>query len=412
MKQEEKKAYLFITLPNTFTPVVCGLIKETANDFLEFVYARSYVKNPDAISIDPIHLPLSDSTLYLGKNDYTTIGAIRDAMPDSWGRFLIEKQLNASRLNEIDYMLHSTGEHVGSLDFCDKVHFLNTHLRYLQRYSLNQLAESIYRMDVNNNLESSDFDCVLQFGSSMGGARPKSIIEDNNAIWLAKFNSKNDSINYTRLEYANMLLAKKVGLNVPDIRLESIGPYDVFLIKRFDREKNIDLNQYYKKHFISALTATGRVESDSHMSSYHEIAGAIRQISSNSTEDLIELYKRMIFNVLCNNTDDHLRNHGFLMDHSGKYRLSPAYDIVPSLTSNYTKYLTLNIGKYGKIATIENIVSSASHFGLSRVKAQNIVIEMQNKTLQWVDIYKKCGITLELIEKLGNPETGSFKNCH
>ena len=199
------------------------------------------------------------------------------------------------------------------------------------------------------------------------------------------------------------------------MNLISVNGDDVFLIKRFDREKNIDedidkgtdAKGYYKYHFLSALTVTNRMESDSHLSSYAEIAAAIRQISANPKQDLLELYNRLIFNIFCNNTDDHLRNHGFLRGKSG-YRISPAYDIVPSITSSYTKYLTLNIGKLGKVASIENALSYVEKFDISVEEAKQIITKMQTKIQCWRDVYAKCGITSELIELLGNKDHGAF----
>jgi serine/threonine-protein kinase HipA len=404
---DNSQAYVFITLPATLVPVVCGVVRESTNDFLEFVYAKSYVKNPNAIPIDPIHLPLDDSILYLGKNDYSNIGAIRDAMPDSWGRFLIEKKLRSPKLSEITYMLNSEGERVGALDFSPTIKFENKNNKFYKKNSLQDLLIAVGSID--DPQFESDFYDVLKFGSSMGGARPKTVIETKNALWLAKFNRKNDGISYARLEYANMTLARAAGLDVPEVEILSVNSEDIFLIKRFDREKDLSSAQYYKRHFLSALTVTGRVESDSHLSSYSEIAASIRQISKQPKKDLLELYRRMVFNILCNNSDDHLKNHGFLHDGNG-YRLSPAYDIVPSITKSYTKYLTLIVGRMGKIASLENALSNTESFGISVEEAKTIIREMLEKIKNWSDIFSKCGIDHDLIKLLSDPETGAFKN--
>lgn len=402
----EKQAYIFITLPDSLHPVICGVIRESPDGFLEFMYAKSYVKNSDAIPLDPIKMPISDTQIFLGKNDYSDIGAIRDAMPDSWGRFLIEKKLQSSKISEIDYMLYSAGERVGALDFSsskdDQVSDLNS---YTYAESLGFLQEAIKNINIDK-FDDRFYD-ILKFGSSMGGARPKTVIEDGNALWLAKFNRKSDSFNYARLEYANMTLAKIAGLDVPEVNLISVNNDDVFLIKRFDREKDLNSQRYYKHHFLSALTVTNRLENDSHLSSYAEIAAAIRQISSFPKQDLLELYRRMVFNILCNNTDDHLRNHGFLRSKSG-YRISPAYDIVPSITSSHTKYLTLNVGNFGKVASIENALSSTNSFGIFIDEAKQVILEMLMKIRSWRDVYKKCGVSQTLIELLADKDHGTF----
>ena len=207
----EKQAYVFITLPDSICLTVCGIIRESANGFLEFMYAKSYIKNSNAIPLDPIRMPLSDTRIFLGKNNYSEIGAIRDAMPDSWGRFLIEKKVNSSKLSEIDYMLYSVGERVGALDFnIDKNPQIVDSYTYVESLrSLQEAARNI-DIDIDTDSNSNKFYDILKFGSSMGGARPKAVIESENTLWLAKFNRKNDSFNYARLEYANMTLARVV----------------------------------------------------------------------------------------------------------------------------------------------------------------------------------------------------------
>lgn len=406
-KMNNSQAYVFITPPNTLDPVVCGVIRESTEGFLEFVYAKSYVKNPVAIPIDPINLPLDDTVLYLGNHDYTNLGAIRDAMPDSWGRFLVEKKLRSTKLSEIDYMLNSEGERVGALDFAPTIKPFDKNKTFHKRSSIRNLVAAVSNVD--NSTFESDFYDVLKFGSSMGGARPKTVIEVHNALWLAKFNRQNDSVNYARLEYANMNLAKIAGLDVPDVTMINVGLEDIFLIKRFDRKKEKESGKYYKYHFLSALTVTGHVESDSHLSSYSEIAAAIRQISTQPKKDLIELYKRMVFNILCNNSDDHLKNHGFLYDNFG-YRLSPLYDVVPSITGSYTKYLTLIVGNLGKVASLENALSTVGAFGLSTSEAQAIINKMIKKIKNWQDVFKQTGLSEDLIKTLSDPENGAFKN--
>jgi serine/threonine-protein kinase HipA len=205
-----------------------------------------------------------------------------------------------------------------------------------------------------------------------------------------------------------MSLAKIAGLDAPEVRILSVNSEDVFLIRRFDRRKDSPSGKYRKHHFLSALTVSGRVESDSHLSSYGEIAAAVRQISARPKKDLLELYKRMVFNILCNNSDDHLKNHGFLHNGSG-YGLSPAYDIVPSISGGYTKYLTLIVGNFGKVASLENALSNAEGFGMSQEEARKIICEMAEKIRNWQDVFLQCGVDRNLIKLLSNPETGAFK---
>ena len=231
-------------------------------------------------------------------------------------------------------------------------------------------------------------------GSSLGGARPKATTAMDGKQWIAKFSRSGDHFPICRAEYATMMLASKVGLNVPPVRLKKVMEQDIYLIERFDRLSSGRIP------FISGLTITGAHETESTRQSYRNLADQLRLFGSKSKEDTRELWKRMVFNILCNNTDDHLRNHGFLWDGKG-WRLSPAYDIVPLPEVGTERILALGVGQEGRRATLRNALSDATGFGLTKAEAVAIASAMQkNVKAGWKKLFQKCGLSSVEIERL------------
>ncbi|MBN1113974.1 MAG: type II toxin-antitoxin system HipA family toxin [Oligoflexia bacterium] len=407
----KKQAYVFITLPGQSAAVPAGKITLTSlapGAPSEFIYGKKYLENKNAIAFDPVHLPLSEKK-YLS-NIPGLFGVIRDASPDSWGRFIIEKRAQNLAISEIDYLLLSSGERAGALTFAENLEYTCPDKIFGHSiHNLDELINAIAELSSGNIPYKNSMANLMQFGSSMGGARPKIIIEDNNELWLAKFNRSDDKMNFCRIEYANMLLAKKCEINIPEVKLINSNDKDIYMIKRFDRKKNIQQNKYYKTHFISALTLTGRTEIESGKSSYQEIAGIIRQVCAEPAKQLEELFRRMVFNVLCLNADDHLKNHGFLYYKPG-YKLSPAYDIVPMPQMSFTKSLSLNIGKFGKTASFKNLLSDSGAFGMEQHRAENIIKELYEATREWKKHYKDCGVSGQDIILVSNCFERNYNN--
>jgi serine/threonine-protein kinase HipA len=196
-----------------------------------------------------------------------------------------------------------------------------------------------------------------------------------------------------------MQLAKKVGLRVPPTRLENIMDKNIYLIERFDRVTSSSNNVNHLP-FISALTITGAHESESSQQSYQSLAQQLRLFGSHFKEDVRELWVRMLFNILCNNTDDHLRNHGFLWDGSG-WRLAPAYDILPFPQVSTERYLALGVGKHGRRSTLANALSAATNFGLQYDEAAKIAFTLQHKVkTTWEQTFKESGFSSAEIERI------------
>jgi serine/threonine-protein kinase HipA len=400
------KTLVFIYLPGEVEAVPAGTLTLTqiGRDLSStFTYGSRYMQRPKALEIDPLSLPFravprTPGEQIVPRNNLSLFGAIRDATPDSWGRRVIEKQFKASELPEIDYIKHSFDDRVGALDFRD------TPTSPPRKHPFNRVIDLHYLLDCADRIDRDEPvpDNMLQifhYGSSMGGARPKAVVEDESGLWLAKFKSRNDRFDSAKVELATLRLAAACGIEVPEARIENAAGSTIFLIRRFDREKTD--SGYTRKHFVSALTLLGKDETESPASSYAEIAEAIAKYGSarGNARMKAELFRRMVFNILVGNNDDHLRNHGFLFD-AGAYRLSPAYDIVPSPTLATERFQHLAVGEQGRLSTLDNALSRPGVFGLTRADARYIVDGMLAVVSNWPEFYASNGVTAKDIEAL------------
>ena len=243
---------------------------------------------------------------------------------------------------------------------------------------LQALADAIIADDeVSRSAEAQQVQDLLLAGTSMGGARPKAVVEDRNGLWIAKFNRPDDRWNYARVERAMLQLGRECGLHTADSKLVTIGNRDALLVKRFDREKTE--NGYRRARMLSALTLL-RAE-DTHQSrenwSYLMLAEALRRISAQPKTDAPELFARMCFNSLISNTDDHPRNHAVVaMNHD--WKLSPAYDLTPSTPIRTERRdLALTCGTLGRFANADNLLSQCERFLLERDQANKIIDDME-----------------------------------
>ena len=229
-------------------------------------------------------------------------------------------------------------------------------------------------------------------GPSAGGARPKTTIEHENNLWLAKFPAHSDKKNYSRIEFATMKLAKDCGLNVPEVQVVEVGTQEVFLIKRFDRKYDAKVNDYFRTHFVSGLTLLNIDENDRQRWSYLDLADQMRRWIKNPKNDLKELFKRIVFNGLVSNTDDHPRNHGFLLN-GDSYNISPAYDVVPKPETGMSRYLAMEIGSQGRIFNLANLISRCDAFDLTKDDATFIFNEMKAKVAKWPSFFTNLEVS-------------------
>ncbi|MGH8240699.1 MAG: type II toxin-antitoxin system HipA family toxin, partial [Steroidobacteraceae bacterium] len=288
-----------------------------------FVYGRRYLARADAVPIDPIELPLTART-YETPRLKGVFGALRDASPDHWGRRVIGKHAGVPVLDEIDYLLHSPDDRAGALGFGLNVEPpapRRAYNRALDLARLQALADQLIADEQTTIAaageggaaapvaELAQVQDLLLLGTSIGGARPKAVVEDEGALWIAKFNRMDDAWNNARVEHAMLVLGRECGLSTAESRIIQVAGRDVLLVKRFDRTPTAD--GYTRSRMLSALTLlrTGDSHQDRERWSYVLLVEALRQISARPQEDARELFKRVVFNALISNTDDHPRNH-------------------------------------------------------------------------------------------------------
>ena len=351
---------------------------ETDNGTIHFNYGKSYLdrkddKNP-AIPIYAPELPLRAGVLPL-LNDLEIPNCIRDAAPDAWGRrVIINKQFglkgrdaDTGSLDELTYLLESGSDRIGALDFQrSPTEFVP---RTPNNAGLEELLESAERVEQGIPL-TAELDQALFHGSSIGGARPKALIEDCGTKYIAKFSSSSDLYSVVKAEYVAMRLASIAGLEAAEVKLVKAAGKAVLLIKRFDR---IALDSgWARKSMVSALTLFGLSEMTARYASYEEFAEIIRHRFTQPGETLKELYGRLVFNILCGNTDDHARNHAAFWN-GEELALTPAYDICPQgRTGNEATQAMLITGE-NRFSQLKICLAAAHHFLLSRQAAVAVV---------------------------------------
>lgn len=400
-RREGQECFVYITLAGETEFVTAGRFRLTADRHGvptgRFVYGRSYLARDNAVPIDPIELKLGTKT-YQTKLLKGMFGALRDAGPDYWGRRVIEKHAGRPQLGELDYLLHSPDDRAGALGFglnqeppAPRREFNRTiHLAKLQTLADAIIADE----ELPEGPDAQQAQDLLLAGTSMGGARPKTVVEDDEGLWVAKFNHPDDKWNHARVERAMLVLARACGLHTPASKITTVGDRDVLLVKRFDREKTE--NGYRRARMLSALTLL-RAEDTHHDRdkwSYLLLAEELRRISSQPKTDAPELFRRMCFNALISNNDDHPRNHAVVAVDT-HWKLSPAYDLIPSVpVSIERRDLALICGDMGRYAHADNLLSQSTRFLLEAEEAKRIIDDMEQTVKdKWYDNARKEGVT-------------------
>jgi serine/threonine-protein kinase HipA len=396
------ECFVYITLPGTTEPVTAARfeLSTTANgDPLgRFVYGKSYLDRSDAVPFDPVELHLSNR-VYETVAMKGVFGALRDSGPDWWGRRIIERHAGVAQLTELDYLLQSSDDRAGALSFGLGQKPPSPKRAFNKRIDLERLqalADAILNdEDLPVDAEKAQVEELLLAGSSMGGARPKVVVEDDGTLWIAKFNEpKNDKWNHARVEHAMLTLARSCGLTVADSKVVPIGGRDVLMVKRFDRE-HTDAG-YLRARMVSGLTLL-RAE-DSHQNrdrwSYILLVEELRRISEDPKRDATELFRRMCFNALISNTDDHPRNHAMIAKDK-PWRLSPAYDLTPMPhVSLERRDLALICGDQGRVINTRNLLSQAGRFLLLPAEAERILTDMRAQVVDtWYATARREGVS-------------------
>lgn len=411
----ERRTYVYIDRGGELVPAG-ELAYDAVAGAARFRYGRRYAQRRDRVPVDPVTLPLPDPGVSPDwierqvppgvRHADLLFGGLRDAVPDGWGQHVLDR-LAGGELDIFDYLVAAPIDRVGalatgpSLDGPRRVWPTGADpdpetaepAPGGEVVDLEQMQATIAALDDERDIEAlppAQRRFLLR-GSSLGGARTKAGTIHNERPHIAKFARKDDRYPRPRIEYACMRLAGELGLDVPAVDCVAVGEFSVYLIERFDRVE-LDDGRTGRVPFMSGLTLLDASESTAHHHSYGELAQTLRRYGSAPDRDALELFRRMVFNVLVNNTDDHLRNHGYLHDADG-WRLSPLYDVEPSPSIGLDeRVLALGLGE-GRQASIDNAVAAAADFGLTVDEAREIAETMrQHVAARWEALFEEAGI--------------------
>jgi serine/threonine-protein kinase HipA len=381
------EAFVWIWLPGRLEPAIAGRI-EWDGGLYTFNYGRSYLERSDAISIFAPELPLQRGRI-APKAPLDMAGCLRDGAPDAWGRRVIINRLTglggeaANRIDfdELTFMLNSGSDRIGALDFQRSAD------RFVPREqdnaTLEELLEAAERVERGEPIPQT-LDKALFHGSSIGGARPKALIQDGTEKFIAKFSAANDTMAVVKAEFVAMRLAAEVGLNVAPVKLARASGKDVLLVRRFDREWNGA--GWTRRSMISALTMLGLGEMQARYASYEDLAEMVRGRFTDPQATLRELFGRMILNVLTGNTDDHARNHAAFWDGEG-LTLAPGYDVCPQPRTGREANQAMLVHGDDRRSRLESCRLSAPNFLLSDRDARSLINQqIEAITRKWGDV--------------------------
>lgn len=388
------EAFVWVWLPGATEPIVAGRL-HARDGLVSFNYGKSYLQRREAIPLYLPELPLESGELPL-LSGLTIPGCIRDAAPDAWGRRVIlnrkfgvkDTELNNLNLSELLFLLESGSDRIGALDFQRSPTTYEPRLP--KNASLDELLESAERVERGIPL-SPELDQALHHGSSIGGARPKALIEDGATKYVAKFSSTSDTYNVVKIEFVAMKLAQLCGVNAASVSLVRASGKDVLLVERFDRSPAG--SGWERKLVISALTLLGLDEMLARYASYEDLAEIIRHRFTDAPATLRQLFARIVFNILCGNTDDHARNHAAFWD-GDRLTLTPAYDICPQGRSGQEASQAMLIHGQDRMSRIASCLEAAHHFLLSTDDAMEIIHDqLECMAGNWEAVCSEAGIS-------------------
>lgn len=393
-KPHQDEAYVWIWPPGATQPVVTGRISRHG-ERLSFNYGQSYVDRADAIPIFEPELPLQRGLISPAAG-LSMAGCLRDGTPDAWGRRVILNHLfgragrntDIGTLDELTYMLASGSDRIGALDF--QASPTEYEPRGAQAAGLEELLGAAEKIERGIPL-TPELDQALLHGSSIGGARPKAMIEDADRKLIAKFSSSTDTYNVVKSEYVAMRLAAKLGLDTAPVQLAHVAGKDVLLVERFDRVRTEA--GWQRRAMVSALTLFGLDEMMARYASYADLTEIIRHRFSQPRETLRELFGRLVFNILCGNTDDHARNHAAFWD-GKQLALTPAYDLCPqNRTGNEASQAMLITGD-DRMSRLTTCLEAAPNFLLDNRAAEDLITDqIERLHAAWPEVAEEAALT-------------------
>lgn len=390
--------FVWIYLPDSLEPVVAGRLDlaTTAKGTVgQFVYGQSYLARSDAVSLDPVALPLrAGATLFTSLGGFP--GVLLDACPDRWGIKIIDR-LYGKRDYPVGYLLINDPGRSGALAFSFGAAIPPAE-QSSREFSISDLLAAAAAVEGDQRVDS---ELLKALRPGTGGARPKCNIVDSDGVWLAKFQSIDDraGISIPRLEHATMMLGRECGIETALTRCEVIDGHDVCFVKRFDRERVG--NDVLRRGYVSARTVffadPGFAKYGA--SSYGRFATWMTRYGCDGA-DCRQLFRRMVYNCAVRNSDDHDLNHGLVHVANSGYRLAEAFDVVPVLTPHSVHRHAMLIGDSAS-GTVSNLVSNANAFGLARDEALAIVYDLQKGVqANWRDVLYLAGLTEEEVRRV------------
>lgn len=407
MMDDKREILVYAHWQGMKEPLLMGKLYSSrlkGRELFSFEYDKQWLKHQALQILDP-GLQLYSGLHYLNE-EQSNFGIFLDSSPDRWGRILMRRREAAlarkeereeQKLFETDYLLGVFDEHrMGAIRF--KLHeggpFLNNNREMAAPpwASLRELEQISLRLEQDDVMDDPDYlrwlSMLIAPGASLGGARPKaSILDDKGALWIAKFPSRNDQGDIGGWEIVTYELAIAAGINMAESRAQKFSStHYTFLTKRFDRTETGE-----RIHFASAMTMLGYTDGQDHADgiSYLELVEFIQNYGANVNNDLAELWRRIVFSICVSNTDDHLRNHGFILTNQG-WVLSPAYDINPVETGMGLK---LNISDEDNALDLDLALEVAEFFRLSEQRALVIIEEVKKAVSTWRKVADKYGLS-------------------
>jgi len=376
------RAYVWIWLPGSEEPVVAGRLDEAGGE-LSFVYGRSYLGREHRIPVYLPELPLVERRIR-PLPELSAPGCILDAGPDAWGqRVIMNRLLGSSAANAdpadlgvLTFLLESGSDRIGALDF--QASATDYVPRDRRPATLDELATSAERVDAGIPLAPALAEALIR-GTSIGGARPKALIDDGDRGLIAKFSSSTDTIATVQGEYIAMELGRRAGLDIAPVSLTQALGKSVLLVERFDRVAGTG----QRRALVSALTMLELNELAARWASYADLAQGIRERFTQPARSLKELFARITFNILVGNTDDHARNTAAFWD-GEDLTLTPAYDICPQLRSGGEATQAMIIGDESdpfKLSQLAGCVQRSHLYQVGRSEAREIV-DRQIETIE------------------------------
>jgi serine/threonine-protein kinase HipA len=405
------EVFVWAWLPGAVQPVVAGKLVSNASgnvDTVHFYYGRTYSALQDALPLYEPELPLRAGRLPL-LGELTMPGCLRDAAPAGWGKRVLLNHLLGSKgargagsaqLDDLSLLLQSGSERIGGFDF--QASATEYEPRIGGNATLAELVNSVERVEKGMPL-SDEADSALIYRSAIGGVRPKAFLGDATNKYIAKFPSRDDDYNVVKAEFLAMRLAQVVGLQTAAVKLAKAAGKDVLLVERFDRVhvSNQAVNQpavqatsgWQRRSMVSALTLLALDDSKARYASYELLAEQVRHRFTDVAGTLRELFGRLVFNILCGNTDDHARNHAAFWD-GQQLTLTPAFDICPQLRLSDVASQAMAISGGNAASQLATCLQAARHFLLSEAAAVAL-IEQQMHIMgsQWPSLCEEAELS-------------------